>query len=204
MLLRLFLSLIKPTNEQLRNVKGDSRLSRYTLKLYRWLLKQLQKSYLCFAISDTIILENSRIKIVHEFRDIEFENELERNGIDIRPHMLATTLPINARKNKRKIWYGYFRFKDLLSIYINDKELFVKHDSSFSTSGTTLATVKKSSSSDIIDRCVIELFSEQEHKQNTARIESDITQSAKEVSKENPKTKFAVIEKQGFEIDTTF
>lgn len=204
MFLRFLMRLIKPTNEQLRNVKGNNRLSRYTLKLYQWLLGRLQKSYLHYAISDTIIQENSRIKIIHEFRDIEFENELKRNGIDIRPHMLATTFPINARKNKRKIWYGYFRFKDLLSIYINDKELFVKHDSSFSTSGTTLATVKKSSSSDIIDRCVIELFSEQEHKQNTARIESNITQSAKEVSKENPKTKFAVIEKQGFEIDTTF
>ena len=158
MLLRFFLKVVKPTNEQLRKSKDSGWLSQTTLKVYQWFLSILQKTYLHYAISDTVVLENGRIKIIHESRDIEFENELKRNGIDIRLHMLTTSMPFNAHKKRKGLWYKYFKFSDLISIYVDDKELFIKHDTSFSISGTMRARLKTSSPSDILYGSVIEVI----------------------------------------------
>lgn len=158
MLLRFFLKVVKPTNEQLRKSKDSGWLSQTTLKVYQWFLSILQKAYLHYAISDTVVLENGRIKIIHESRDIEFENELKRNGIDIRLHMLTTSMPFNAHKKRKGLWYKYFEFSDLISIYVDDKELFIKHDTSFSISGTMRARLKTSSPSDILYGSVMEVL----------------------------------------------
>lgn len=158
MFLRLFLKIIKPTNEQLRKSKDSGWLSQAILNVYQWFLRILQKTYLHYAISDTVVLDNGRIKIIHESRDIEFENELKRNGIDIRLHMLTTSMPFNAHKKRKGLWYKYFRFSDLISIYVDDKELFIKHDTSFSISGTMRARLKTSSPSDILYGSVMEVL----------------------------------------------
>ena len=158
MLLRFFLKVVKPTNEQLRRPNDSSWLSKATLNVYQWFLSILQKTYLYYAISDTVVLEKGRIKIIHESRDIEFENELKRNGIDIRLHMLTTSMPFNAHKKRKGLWYKYFRFSDLVSVYIDDKELFIKHDSFFSISGTMQASLKTSSPSDILYGSVMEVI----------------------------------------------
>jgi len=179
MLLRLILKVAKPTNEQLRKSKDNNWLSQTTLKVYQWFLSILQKTYLYYAISDTIVLENGDIKIVHEFRDIEFENELKRNGIDIRLHMLTTSIPFNAHKKRKGLWYKYFRFSDLVSIYICDKELFIKHDSSFSISGTMRTRLKTSSPSDILYGSVMEiipLLSPKSCDQTTLGLQKRLTQ----------------------------
>lgn len=159
MLLRLFLEVVKPTNEQLRKSKNNSWLSQTTLNVYQWFLRILQKTYLYYAISDTVVLENGHIKIIHEFRDLEFENELKRNGIDIRLHMLTTSIPFNAQKKKKGLWFKYFRFSNLVSIYVDDKELFIKHDSSFSITGTMRTKLKTTSPSDILYGSVMEVIS---------------------------------------------
>lgn len=158
MFLRFFLKVVKPTNEQLRKSKDSGWLSQTTLKVYQWFLSILQKTYLHYAISDTVVLENGRIKIIHESRDIEFENELKRNGIDIRLHMLTTSMPFNTYKKRKGLWYKYFEFSDLISIYVDDKELFIKHDASFSISGTMRARLKTSSPSDILYGSVMEVL----------------------------------------------
>lgn len=158
MLLRLFLKVVKPTDEQLRKSKDRSWFSQTTLNVYQWFLSILQKTYLYYAISDTVVLDNGRIKIIHECRDIEFENELKRNGIDICLHMQTTSMPFNVQKKRKGLWYKYFRFSNLVSVYIDDKKLFIKHDSFFSISGTMRARLKTSSPSDILYGSVMEVI----------------------------------------------
>ena len=234
MFLRFLMKLIKPTNEQLRHSKSDKWIARQTQSIYKCMLNQLHKSYLYYAIHDTITIDNGRVKIVHEFRDIEFENELKRNGIDTRPYLLSATLPFSTLKSKSKKWYGYFRFKDLFSVYIDDKEVFVKNDSSHSTSGTVTANIKVSSSSDIIRRSFIEIKSNPNEsiKERQKELSSSLKASAKtphkdmnvpqrkniferdvihaarqttsEKNAEKRMNESEIIEKRGFEIDTTF
>lgn len=229
MCLRLLMRLIKPTNEQLRYSNGNSWLTKKTQSIYKWMLNQLLKSYLHSAIHDTITLDDGNIKIIHEFRDIEFENELKRNGIDIRPHLLSTMLPYTVQKCKSGKWHHYFRFKDLLSVYVDDKELFVKNDSSNSVSGTIPAHIKVSSSSDIIHRNFIEVnprpaisskkVKRESYTSTEANRPAPFTQRKNIFGKdvmpmhrskpaertvEKKKAESAIIEKQGFEIDTTF
>lgn len=175
MLLRFFLNLIKPTNEQLRSSGGDGKLSRFKLRVYKRMLEMLQKSYLRHAISDTVILENGSIKIVHELRDVEFENELNRNGIDIRPRMMTSAIPLNVHKVKRGMWRGYFRFKDLLSIYVDNEELFIKHDEAFSLCGNVPVMVKVSLAEDIIARSLVEIKADNRHSQLVADKKSEET-----------------------------
>lgn len=201
-ILRIIMWLLKPSNERVKNLNGNSWLTRFTIRVYRSLLSRLQKSYLYYAISDTVLLDGGRIKIVHEFRDLEFEDELKRNGIDIQPHMLTTALPLYATKSKRSVRFYYFRFKNVLSMYVDDKELFIKHDSDISIDGTVLADVKKSSTSDIICRSMIELKTSQWQKScPSSPIDTDMAERRKH---NTPKTKPIAIEKCGFEIDATF
>lgn len=238
MFLRFLMKLIKPTNEQLRHSKSNKWIARQTQSIYKYMLNQLHKSYLYYAIHDTITIEKGRVKIVHEFRDIEFENELKRNGIDTRPHLLSATLPFSTLKSKSKKWYSYFRFKDLISVYIDDKEVFVKNDSSHSTSGTVTANIKVSSSSDIIRRSFIDIKSnpnasikgvqkeqssslkasaKSQNKDNVHRISVPqrknifgrdaihaTRQTTSEKNAEKRMSESEIIEKRGFDIDTTF
>ena len=57
MLLRSLSNLIKPSNEQLRN-KTNGQFTRLKIWLYQLLLRRLLKSYLHYAISDSIIINN--------------------------------------------------------------------------------------------------------------------------------------------------
>lgn len=210
MLIRAFIHIIRPSNEQLRNTKNW--LSRFIIKVYQYLLSLLKKSYLHYAISDTILLDNGNIKIIHEFRDLEFESELKRNGVDIRPLMLSTSIPVNAVKSKRCIWYSYFKFKDLLSIYVNNVELFIKHDSSISINGNMFANIKKSSSSDIICRSTIEQTVEKKHKHSQLQRGNQFSKDTipphnnikPQKNSESIDIKPIFIERHGFDIDTTF
>lgn len=87
-LLRLFMYLLKPSTERLRK-RTNGAFKRMCIRLYQSILRCLLKNYRHYAISDTISLDGGRIKIIHEFRDLKFENELVRNGIDVHPHLLS-------------------------------------------------------------------------------------------------------------------
>lgn len=192
-ILRIIMWLLKPSNERLNN--ANSWLTRFTIRVYRSLLSQLQKSYLHYAISDTVLLADGRIKIVHEFRDLEFESELKRNGIDIQSHMLTTTIPLYATKSKRSASFNYFRFKNLLSIYVDDKELFIKHDSAISIDGTVFADVKKSSFSDVICRSIIDLKTSQWQSYTSSSADTNSAERREHTSNESNQ-KSGTIEKK--------
>ncbi len=126
LLFRFFMYILKPSNERLRK-KANGGLNRVLVTLYQFLLRWLMRCYKHYAIADTISIDNGRIKIIHEQRDSEFENELARNKIDIRPHFLTHEVPLNVNKGKYSYLLKYFHFKGITSVYVEHKELFVKH-----------------------------------------------------------------------------
>lgn len=158
MFLRLFLHILKPTNEQLKS-KSNGTFVRYKIKIYRLLLIRLLKTYLHYQLSDTILINKGQIKIVHEFRDVAFESELLRNRITIIPELVNHSIPVSTRKSKGKHHFLFFDFKNLLSIYIGGKELFVKHDDKYSIDGTVGAKIKCSSNTANLSQSIIDIIS---------------------------------------------
>ena len=73
MLFRSLSNLIKPSNEQLRN-KTNGQFTRLKIWLYQLLLRRLLKSYLHYAISDSIVINNGDIKIVHATKKIKTQS----------------------------------------------------------------------------------------------------------------------------------
>lgn len=157
MLLRFLSNLIKPSNEQLRN-KTNGQFTRLKIWLYQLLLRRLLKSYLHYAISDSIVINNGDIKIVHEFRDLGFESELIRNRIGFKSDMISHSLPIMIRKSKAIHNFSFFNFKNLLSIYVDGKELFIKHDETFSIDGTVQGKIKCSTNGSCVSQSIIKIL----------------------------------------------
>lgn len=160
MLLRFLLNLIKPSNDQLR-CKNAGTFIRMKIWLYQLLLRRLLKTYLHYAISDTIIMDNGNIKIVHEFRDLGFESELIRNKINFKPDMITHSIPLFVQKDKSIRNFHFFKFKNLLSLYVGGKELFIKHDDVFSIDGTLKGKIRCSSKNSNLPQSVVEILSSQ-------------------------------------------
>ncbi len=157
MLVKCLLYFIKPSNEQLRN-KTNGQFTRLKIWLYQLLLRWLLKTYLHYAISDSIIINNGDIKIVHEFRDFGFENELIRNKIGFKAEMINHSTPILIRKSKAIRNFSFFNFKNLLSIYVDGKELFIKHDEMFSIDGTVQGKIKCSTNDSCVSQSIIKIL----------------------------------------------
>lgn len=158
MLLRFLLNLIKPSNEQLR-CKNIGKFIRLKIWLYQLLLRRLLKTYLHYAISDTIIIDNGNIKIVHEFRDLGFESELVRNKINFKDDLISHSIPLSKQKGKSTCNFHFFKFKNLLSLYVGGKEMFIKHDDLCSIDGTLQGKIKCSSKNSCFSQSVIEILS---------------------------------------------
>lgn len=141
MFLRFLLYILKPTNEQLK-VKLPNGFLSFKIAAYRFFLRRLLKTYLHYAQSDTVVVDKGRVKVVHQYRDEAFESELRRNKIDFELKMSAWSLPLSVRKSDGKWCLGFFKFKDRLSVYVDGKELHIRHDDCFSIDGTTPVKVK--------------------------------------------------------------
>ena len=157
MVLRFLSNLIKPSNEQLRS-KTNGKFTRLRIWLYQLLLRRLLKTYLHYAISDSIVINNGDIKIVHEFRDLGFESELIRNRIGFKSDMISHSIPILMRKSKAIHNFTFFNFKNLLSIYVDGKELFIKHDEAFSIDGTVQGKIRCSTNDNCISQSIIQIL----------------------------------------------
>lgn len=189
MLLRFLSNIIKPSNEQLRN-KTNGQFTRLKIWLYQLLLRRLLKSYLHYAISDSIVINNGDIKIVHEFRDLGFESELIRNRIGFKSDMISHSLPIMIRKSKAIRNFSFFNFKNLLSIYVDGKELFIKHDETFSIDGTVEGKIKCSINSDCISQSIIKILHQKnciEPLNNTLRQQTKLTPDKKSTNQRQRK-----------------
>lgn len=160
MLIRLLLNLTKPSNEQLR-CKNVGQFLALKIWLYQLLLRRLLKTYLHYAISDTIIINNGNIKIVHEFRDLGFESELVRNNINFKADITSHSTPLFIQKNNSIRYFHFFKFKSLVSLYIGGKELFIKHDEAYSIDGTLKGKLKCPSKNNCLSQAIIDILSSQ-------------------------------------------
>lgn len=228
MLFRVLLNILRPSNEQLRG-KATGKI-----KMYHFLLKRLLKTYLHYAMSDIITIDNGNVKIVHEFRDLEFEDELIRNKIKFKSDLLTMSFPIIRRKSKAVLHARYFKFKNVLSVYVGEKELFVKHDEYCSVDGTVNGKLKGSSNDNYLSQSIIEILSSLDRtqtrktKDNPTKEQPSVTsqkskkytqgifEKDKDILSVVSKTDFQsdgyevigdnkkIIEKKGFDIDTIF
>lgn len=228
MLLRFVMYLLKPSNELLRK-RSNGTFIKMCIRLYQSILKWLLKHYRYYAISDTIYIDNGRIKIMYACRDLAFENELKRNGIDISPQMLSREGDVITIKKGRGGCFNYFKWKNITSVYIDDKEFFIKHDKQLSISGNVPADIKSSSPEDIIIRNIIKLHTiqndrvsqpiqgntangPQTQKQKNTQTHNDlfIRDRVRYQQHQNNSDNDSNLEaeqritKRGFEIDTTF
>ena len=158
MLYRVLLYLTRPSDEQLRR-RSKWWLLKAKIWLYRHLLRRLLRSYLHYAISDTVLLQSGKIKVVHEYRDLEFESELRRNKIVFKADTSVQSLPLAKPKSRSTGCFGYFKFKSQLSIYVGGKGLFVTHNDSYAIDGALLSKVEASVREDYIMRSTIEASS---------------------------------------------
>ena len=190
MLLRFLSNFIKSSNEQLR-CKNTGKFLSFKIWLYQLMLRRLLKTYLHYAISDTIIIGDGNIKIVHEFRDLGFESELVRNKINFKADIISHSIPILIRKSKATRKFFYFNFKNLLSIYVDGKELFIKHDETFSIDGTVEGKIKCSINSDCISQSIIKILHQKnciEPLNNTLRQQTKLTPDKKSTNQRQRKT----------------
>lgn len=154
MLLRLLLKLLKPSGQQLRR-QSNGRLVRCKIRIYQFCLKLLASSYSHYAMSDTIVVDNDAIRITREFRDIDFENELNRNNISFTSPLKGQAFPMTREKNKAKRFFCYFRFEDLLRITIGGKELNIRNNERHTIDGHLNAGLKCSENSKGLSQSVI-------------------------------------------------
>lgn len=148
------MTILRPSNENLFQTNKE-RLLRLKITIYQWLLRRLLRSYRQYAVYDVITDYDNSFRIVHERRDIAFEEELHRNGIDTRPQMLECGLPVQRKLCGSKCHQGYFKFKDLVSVYNGDKQIYIKRDVDLQVESTLSAAFKVSSANDIFCRTEI-------------------------------------------------
>lgn len=158
MLLRVLIYLIRPSDEQLHK-RNNRWFIKTKIWLYKRLLRRLLRSYNHYAIYDTILLNQGRIKVVHEYRDLEFESELRRNKITFKEDVVSQSFPLVKPKSSLKWYFGYFRFKSKLSLYADGKELFISHDDNYSVDGTLLPKIKSSVKEDAMTHSIIKVVS---------------------------------------------
>lgn len=155
MLLRVFLKMIKPSDSQLRK-SGRGKLCTYKVLIYQYFLRRLLETYSRYAIYDTITIGDN-VKVMHEFRDIEFEKELQRNKIDCHLKMRMSYLPVTYTKSRHKSHFQYFRFKDLFVLCIDGKDVYIRHDDQYLIDGSLTCKLKCASSKEGLSQSLIEL-----------------------------------------------
>lgn len=224
MLLRLLLRLIKPSDRQLKS-RSKGKFLQLSIALYQFSLRQLLKSYQHYAISDSVFIDDGKIKIVHEYRDIEFESELIRNKIGFKIDKIKHSIPISIKKSKTRHNFKFFKFSDSLCIYADGKELFISHNVFCSIDGTIKGKVTASVCNNIIPQYVVEVLlsigsaemasSEPRVKSvksrhgvfakemNVATVVHDKPKKTK-VTPDGPKGENGFVEVNGVEVDTSF
>ncbi len=201
-MLRFLLRIFRPSNSRMRNPQQDTDSARIGMRLYRFLLDKLAKSYVHYAISDTVDLLGGRVKVVHEFRDLEFEKELSRIGYDVRPKMVSGSLPHRSMRNGHSSSFRYFRFKDLLSVYVDNREFFIKHDKDITFDGTIKASLRQSVQEDIIFRSILMLEGNNDMRQYEAY---DILKTvSSEIGRSNASASPTYKRHRGMEEDESF
>lgn len=98
--------------------------------LYKRCILILKKWYSRYAFSDSIFLNGiSPVKLVHEHRDYDFENELKRLHIPLPVNMIDHTGLISSvpERNMRRPYYKSFYFDDRLYLEADGQIISINH-----------------------------------------------------------------------------
>lgn len=144
------------------------------------------ETYLSHAIFDTVTMKSGRVKVVHSYRDLDFEAELKRNGISIASKMSESRMPFRKKVKQSDYGLELLHFKDSLKVVVDGKSMEIEHGETLSIVGDALTTLKVSNSSDIIVRTSAEIS----NKRFKAELESAPKDTPKEatVPKEEKET----------------
>ena len=101
------------------------------LFLYKRCILILKKWYSRYAFSDSIFINGiSPVKLIHEHRDCDFEDELKRLHIPLTVTMVDHTTGIVSsvqEKNNRRPFYKSFYFEDRLYLEIEGQSISINH-----------------------------------------------------------------------------
>ncbi len=222
MLLQLIIKILKPSNDLLKKRKKH-RFARIQIWLYKCVLKQLSKTYAYYAISDQIIISR-HISVIHEYRDLEFEEELRRNKIDITPKLRLTIDRQFLNKKCAQRPFYLFKFKDVLIINTNERKIEINRSQESLIDSSEKLKVKTSSDGDIIKRSIIEVVGEiDKTNRQINRVETSKSSTTTKnmfgnaptdsvfhedeidsMHMDDKEKEVLLIDKKGFQIDTSF
>lgn len=225
------MKLLRPDDGLMRK-KSPDKVGICRIWVYQRLLKHLSKSYFHYAKSDVIVLEFEDIKIVHEYRDREFETELRRNKIDFQLKPQNVPFPFFYAGIRQKSHFTYFNFKDSLVLHVGSRSVTVLHEDVISVDGSLKCRVRGSEQMCGLTELAVEVTSSGRQKLKKDKF-LELTSSGMErqpdsgkktsarkmgiFAKETPVSVVdipvveteqedipALIEKRGFEIDSSF
>jgi hypothetical protein len=120
--------------------------------MYRALLKCGQKAYRNLAVFDVVSAAGGRIKVTHEYRDLEFEAKLKKAKLTLPLSYKVTSFPFEDRMRRRGFGWRWFNFADTLVVEIDRKKIYVEHGNLYKAFGSEDdVTVKRTESQGGLD-----------------------------------------------------
>lgn len=209
-MLRLLLKAIRPFDQ--RRLFISRRISNRYQEIYKSILKYLLKTYDYYVINDSIVINNGVVKIVNECRDLYFEEELRRNGIEMTTYEQKVCIPIKWHKEGHSYLKSIFRFKNILRVYIDERELYVRDDGEYTITADVNTEIKclmrdslvKSVDVNSRSKKPISFSSNKSSSQAASMFEEESHVESIRETNTAFKNAHQPIRKKGFDIDTTF
>ena len=149
-LFSLLILVLRPNESIWRRRKLTSG-EQLRVSLYRWILMRGKKAYRRLAVSDVISMSGGRVKVVHEYRDLEFERKLKEAKIAVPHSYNATVYPFESMTRGRQRGWKWFNFTDTLSVEIDGQKVSVEHGELYKVCGSAKATAKRTGPDDVLD-----------------------------------------------------
>jgi hypothetical protein len=124
------------------------------LGLYRSALNLLARQYRKYAFFDTVSIPRSQAKLIHVFRDSEFESELKRMHLLQKERMILRE-GIIAREGKRRkslLFFKQFCFEDILILDIDGQRVTIRRGDSCSFEATRSGSLKQSAPENLLSQ----------------------------------------------------
>lgn len=149
-LFSLLILVLRPNESIWRRRKLTSG-EQLRVSLYRWILMRGKKAYRRLAVSDVISMSGGRVKVVHEYRDLEFERKLKEAKIAVPHSYKAAVYPFESVTRSRQRGWKWFNFTDTLSVEIDGQKVSVEHGELYKVCGSAKATAKRTGPDDVLD-----------------------------------------------------
>ena len=149
-LFNILLSALRPDDSVWRRKKLKNG-ERIRVIAYRWLLKHGMKAYRNLAVYDAVSAAGGRIKVIHEYRDLAFEDMLKAAKVAEPLKYKASLCPFETRVSERKHGWKWFNFTDTLVVQIDGQNVNFEHGELYKVTSSAEVTAKRTSLQDGID-----------------------------------------------------